>query len=248
MPVLGRAAAMAPATSPSEMNWMRAPVRRISFTSSACRGRSSTHTVTSLTSVCFAAATRRMFSATGQRDVDGVGRLRPDGQLLHVEHRGRVEHGAPLGHREHRDRAGHALGHERGAVDGVDGDVAPRALAVADLLAVEQHGRLVLLALADHDDAAHGDASDELAHRVDGRTVAAVLVAAADPPPGRHRRGFGDPHQLHREVAVGGLAAAVRRGHGASFARSPILADQARAGAGMMDTWVSRWRSPRARR
>ena len=65
MPVLGRAAAIAPATSPSEMNWMRAPVRRISFTSSACRGRSSTHTVTSLTSVAFAAATRRMFSATG---------------------------------------------------------------------------------------------------------------------------------------------------------------------------------------
>src|SRR6478752_3863121 len=144
----------------------------------------------------------------GDRDVDGVGRLRPHGQLLHVEHRRRVEHGAPLGHREHRDRAGHALGHERGAVDGVDGDVAPRALTVADLLAVEQHGRLVLLALADHDDAPHGDAADELAHRVDRGPVAAVLVAAAHPPACRHRGGLGDPHQLHGEVAVGGLAAA----------------------------------------
>ncbi len=65
MPVLGRAAEIAPATSPSVMNWMRAPVRRISLTRSECRGRSSTHTVTSVTSMPFAAATRRMLSATG---------------------------------------------------------------------------------------------------------------------------------------------------------------------------------------
>ena len=61
----GRAAEIAPATSPSETKWIRAPVRRISLTSDACRGRSSTHTVTSPTSVCLALATRRMFSATG---------------------------------------------------------------------------------------------------------------------------------------------------------------------------------------
>ena len=88
----------------------------------------------------------------------------------------------------------------------------PRALAVADLLAVEQHGRLVLLALADHDDAAHRDGADELAHRVDGRAVAAVLVAAPDPAAGGHRGRLGDPDELHGEVAVGRLAAPFARG------------------------------------
>ncbi len=65
MPVFGRATEIAPATSPSVMKWMRAPVRRMSLTRSACRGRSSTQTVTSLTPMPFAAATLRMLSATG---------------------------------------------------------------------------------------------------------------------------------------------------------------------------------------
>ena len=81
-------------------------------------------------------------------------------------------------------------------------------LAVADLLAVEEHRGVVLLALADHDDAVHRDACDELAHRVDGGAVAAVLVAAADPAAGGHRGGLGHPDELEREVAVGRLAAA----------------------------------------
>ena len=64
-------------------------------------------------------------------DVDGVG---ADGDLVHVEHRRRVEHRAALGDREHRDGVGHALAHQRGAVDRVDREVAVRAVAVADLL------------------------------------------------------------------------------------------------------------------
>jgi hypothetical protein len=102
-------------------------------------------------------------------------------QLLHVEDRARVVHGAALGDGHDRDGVRHALGHQGGAVDGVDGDVALGALAAADLLAVEQHRRLVLLALADDDDALHRDGADQLAHRVDRRAVAAVLVAAARP-------------------------------------------------------------------
>ena len=53
--------------------------------------------------------------------------------------------------------------------------------AVADLLAVEQHRRLVLLALADDDDAVHRHAGEHGAHRLDGGTVGTVLGAAADP-------------------------------------------------------------------
>ena len=74
--------------------------------------------------------------------------------------------------------------------------------AVADLLAVVEHRRLVLLALADDDDAAHRDGADQRAHGVDGRAVAAVLVAAPDPAAGGHRGGLGDPDELEGEVAV----------------------------------------------
>jgi len=59
-----RAAAMAPAMSPSEMNRIPAPVRRICLTRSSWRDRSSTQTVTSAGSVPLTLAIRRMFSAT----------------------------------------------------------------------------------------------------------------------------------------------------------------------------------------
>ena len=75
--------------------------------------------------------------------------------------------------------------------------------AVADLLAVEEHRRFVLLALADHDDAVHRDRVEHEAHRVDGGAVGGQLVAAADPAGGGERRRLGDPDQLQREVAVG---------------------------------------------
>ena len=87
-------------------------------------------------------------------------------------------------------------------------------LPVADLLAVVEHRRLVLLALADDDDAAHADGADQRAHGVDGGAVAAVLVAAADPAAGGHGGGLGDADQLEGEVAVG---------------RRPVGAERARA-------------------
>ena len=68
--------------------------------------------------------------------------------------------------------------------------------AVADLLAVEQHRRLVLLPLSDHDDAVHRHRLEHRPHRVDGRLVGALLVAAADHPRGRERRRLGDAHEL----------------------------------------------------
>src|SRR5262249_2718617 len=69
-------------------------------------------------------------------------------------------------------------------------------------LAVVEHRRVVLLTLADDHDAAHLDRVDQLAHRVDGRPVAALLVAATHPAPGRHRGRLGDPDQLERQVTV----------------------------------------------
>ena len=76
-------------------------------------------------------------------------------------------------------------------------------LAVADLLAVVEHRRLVLLALADHDDALHRDRVDHQAHQVDGRLVGGDLVAATDPARGAHRRRLRDPDELESEVPVG---------------------------------------------
>ena len=55
------AAATPPATSPSMMRRTLAPAARISAMSSAWRGRSSTHTVMSPTSMFLASATDRMF-------------------------------------------------------------------------------------------------------------------------------------------------------------------------------------------
>ena len=74
--------------------------------------------------------------------------------------------------------------------------------AVADLLAVEEHRRLVLLALADDDDAAHRDRVEHQPHRVDRGLVGGDLVAAPDPA--RRERGgrLGDADELEREVPV----------------------------------------------
>ena len=140
-------------------------------------------------------------------DVQHVGGVGPDGDLVHVEHRRRVEHRAAVGHRQNRDGVGHALAHQRGAVDRVDGEVAFRAVAVADVFAVVEHRRVVLLAFADHHDAAHRHRVHQLAYRVDGRAVAALLVAAADPAAGGHGAGLGDPHQLQGQVAIRGFTA-----------------------------------------
>ena len=132
-------------------------------------------------------------------------------ELLHVDAGTGIEHRAALGERDHGQRAGAALGAEARPLERVDGDVDPRRAAVADLLAVEEHRRLVLLALADHDDAVHRDRVDQQPHRVDGGAVGRLLVAAADPARGGQRGGLGHADELEREVAVGlGARAHVR--------------------------------------
>ena len=80
------------------------------------------------------------------------------GHLLHVDARARVEHRAPLGRaRSRRARSACPSAHRRVPSSGSTAMSTSRRRAVADLLAVVEHRRLVLLALADHDDAVHVD-------------------------------------------------------------------------------------------
>ncbi len=72
-------------------------------------------------------------------------------------------------------------------------------------LAVVEHRGLVLLALADDDDAVHGHRLEHDPHGVDGGAVGALLVTPAHPSGGRQRRGLGDAGQFEGEVAVGCL-------------------------------------------
>ena len=74
--------------------------------------------------------------------------------------------------------------------------------ARADLLADVEHGRLVALALADHDRAVHLDLVERRAHGVDRRLVRRLLVAAAHHVRAGQRRGFRRTHQLQRQVPV----------------------------------------------
>src|SRR5581483_12208376 len=111
------------------------------------------------------------------------------------------------------------LAHQCGAVDRVDGEVAIGPVAVADLFAVVEHRGVVLLALADDNDAAHRHGVHQLADRVDGRSVAALLVAAANPAAGRHRARLGDSHKFQGQVSVRGFAAG---GHGADCPRTRL--------------------------
>ena len=91
---------------------------------------------------------------------------------------------------------------QRRALERVDGDVDLRRRAVADVLAVVEHRRLVLLALADHDEAVHRDGAEHVAHGVDGGLVGGLLVAAADEAGGGERGGLGDADELEGEVSV----------------------------------------------
>src|SRR6478736_2516918 len=128
---------------------------------------------------------------------DVLGDREPD-----VDDVGRVGHRAAVGDGHDGDGVVHALGGQRGAVDRVDGDVDLGAGAVTDLLAVEEHRRVVLLTLPDDDDPAHADGRDHRAHGLDGGTVCLVLLAAADPTASGHGCRLGHPDQLESEVAI----------------------------------------------
>jgi hypothetical protein len=135
-------------------------------------------------------------------DVDDANRLGTGGDLVHVDGGTGEEHRPALGESDHRNRVRLALRRQAGPLERVDRDIHRRAVAVADLLAVEEHRRLVLLALADHDDALHRDGVEDRAHAVDRGLVGGLLVAPADPPARAERGGLRHPDELEREVAV----------------------------------------------
>ena len=190
------------------MKRMRAPTSRTCSTASAWRSRSSMMIVTSPGSEPLASATRRITSGSGSVRLRQSAILGAAGDLLHVDARARVEHRALLRERDHRQCRGHPARREARALERVDGDVDLGRAAVADPLAVVEHRRLVLLALADDDGAVHRDGVEEQPHRVDGGLVGRLLVAAPDPARGGERRGLGHAHELEREVAVGLVARA----------------------------------------
>ncbi len=244
-PVSSRAAMMAPATSPSSRNLIRAPVARTRPTSSSSwRGRSRMQTVSSVTSEPLALAMRRRFSSIGASKSTTAAASRADGQLLHVDARPRVEHGAPLGQGDHRDRVGEALGGQGGPVDRVDGDVDLGRAAAADPLAVVEHGGVVLLALADHHHPVHGDLAEHRAHGVDRRLVDRLLVAAAQVPGPSDGRGLGRANQLESEVAVGVGPGVSLIGHGVPPGDGAMLWYRIGPGLSRRPTPVPRGRRP----
>ena len=170
-----------------------------------------------------------------QAHVHEVGGLGAHHELVHVEHGRRVEHGAALGHREDGERVVVAHGGQAGAVDRVHGHVHGGAGAVADLLAVEQHGGLVLLALADHHGAVHGHGVHERAHRVHRGAVRLVLVPVAHPGARGDGRRLGHPHQLHGQVAVRDviLVAGLLRGRAGHRCSDPCSRRSVRTGRGV---------------
>ena len=167
----------------------------------------------------------------GQAQVHEVRGLRAHHHLLHIEHGRRVIHRAALSNREHAQRVVVAQRRQAGAVDGVDRHVHDGAGTVAHLFAVEQHGRFVLLALADHDGAVHAHSVHEGAHRVDGGAVGPVLVAEAHPAAAGDGRGFGNADELECEVAIGGGGVERLRGHRVSIIECCVWASGGRARA-----------------
>ncbi len=90
-------------------------------------------------------------------DVDHSDAFRTCGDLVHVHDAARRIHRSTVGESDHRQGSPHAARCECRSIDRVDGDVDLRSRSVADPLAVVEHRRLVLLALADDDDAVHVD-------------------------------------------------------------------------------------------
>ena len=145
-------ASSAAETSPSRIRRMRAPASRTCFIASSWRGpveHDDGH-VADAHALALGDQPERLRQRAVEREQ--VGDLLAAGDLLHVDAWARVEHRAALGERDHGERARHPERGQARALERVDGDVDARRRAVADLLAVVEHRRLVLLALADHDE------------------------------------------------------------------------------------------------
>jgi hypothetical protein len=145
-------------------------------------------------------------------EVDGVLRARAHDQLLHVDVGG-VEQTALVRRGQDCDRVGCAGCAQVRALERIDGDVdgvvalaqqhvGPLGMRPADLLADEQHRRLVAFTFADHDRAVDRHRVHDLPHRFDRDLVGFVPVALPHRVRTGNRRLFHDPEKLEREVGV----------------------------------------------
>ncbi len=183
---------------------------------SACRGRSRIITVTSLDRHPPGQRDVPDVVLDRRRDVDRAAAFAAGDDLLHVDARARVEHRAAAGDRDDRQRIGLALRHQARAVDRVDGHVDLGPVARADMLAVVEHRRLVLLPLADDDHAVHRHRVEEQPHGVDGR-------------PGRRRSCRPGPPNAPRPARrPRWCAPGSRPGHGRASARAVAVRPSSR--------------------
>jgi hypothetical protein len=115
------------------------------------------------------------------------------------------------------------VGDEVRALEGIDGDVDPRHLGVrevaADPLADVEHRGFVALALADDDPAAELDLVHGPAHRLGGRGVRRVALAATHEPRRVDGRRLGDPDHLEGEQLLHRVSLSLL-GHGARGRRA----------------------------
>ena len=132
---------------------------------------------------------------------DTVGIARADGDLVHVDV-GSGQQRAGLGHGHDGDGARHVLGAERRAFQRIDRDIDLRAVLVAHLLADEEHGRFVALALADHHRAVDRELVQLAAHGIHGSLVGGLLVAAPAKPGGSDGGALGDADELQGQDAL----------------------------------------------
>ncbi len=203
MPVVMESAVwITPATSPSVMSATDPPALRTPAIRSAWRGRSRISAV--ISEALHALGLGKIADVVlGRRiEIDDALRIAgADRDLLHIDV-GRMQQRAAIGHGDGGDRARHVLGAERGAFERIDRDIDLRAALVADLLADEQHGRLVELALADHHGAVDRQLVELAAHGVDRGLVGGLLGTAAAQARCRDRRALGYAHDLDRENAL----------------------------------------------
>jgi hypothetical protein len=141
-------------------------------------------------------------------EVRGVARGRRQHELLHVERGAGRPQRAPWRYRDRRQRSRESARAQVGALERIDGDVERQASGRTCALAVGEHRRAVLRALAGHDGAAPRRRSEHGTHRGRGRGVRPVRVAPTGPPRRRHGGGAGGRDGVPHEPAVqagGGL-------------------------------------------
>ena len=148
-------ASSAAETSPSEISRTRAPASRISLSLSSWRGRSSMMTITSPMSRALALGDQLQRLGSGRSRSSRSANCCPAASFSMYTH-GPGSNIVPRSASAITASArGMPLRGQRRALERVDGDVDLRRRAVADVLAVVEHRRLVLLALADDDEAVH---------------------------------------------------------------------------------------------